>query len=123
MTLTTLYDFVAAPDALKFLCEINSDDALYRRDDNVAFEACWQQHFDGLKAYPFTERDMANINMLREQAFKRAFELTSNDDLAAAVSDDIDMIARSLLADRHDQWPITYLWRSYCDAIFPGQAC
>ena len=50
MTLTTLYDFVVAPDALKFLCEINGDDALDRRDDNVAFEACWQQHFDGLKA-------------------------------------------------------------------------
>lgn len=118
MKLNTLHAFWSSPMAFSWLASLNADEVLDLRDERV-FDDIWMQHFSQLSRVSLSDDDVAAISLIREQAFKQTFLITENADLASAVSDDFDLIAKSLLSGRQDQWPIQYLWHCYSTGIFP----
>lgn len=75
-------------------------DSLLEMRSRPEFESNW------VAAYEFVDAawnppsrspiELGCIKRIREIAFKRVFALTGNDDLAAMVSDDFDIISRSI---------------------------
>ena len=58
------------------------------------------------------------IDELREWAFKRAYQVSGDAEIAAYVSDDFDLLARALQADYSDPW-LAALWQCYRAGQFP----
>lgn len=58
------------------------------------------------------------IDELREWAFKRAHGLSGHAEVAASVSDDLELLARALQAAYSDEW-LGALWQTYREGRFP----
>jgi hypothetical protein len=86
--------------------------------DDVPFDAEWTRVEALLKRRPLSKADIALIDPIREAAFKAAFELTQNPELAGYVSDDFGLLAIAIATDFSDPW-LNGLWSSYKTGTFP----
>lgn len=109
---------LSAPGFFDFLGDVDCDRALDSRDADP-FDAQWMAAFDAIDGDPGAAIDTPAVNALREKAYKLAFSASGNADVAACVSDDIELIARSRLSGRTDGWPIHILWDAYKNGRFP----
>ncbi|ABI91525.1 hypothetical protein CH72_6464 [Burkholderia ambifaria AMMD] len=109
---------LSAPGFFDFLGDIDCDRALASRDAEP-FDACWMTAFDEVDGEPGAPLDKQAVDALREKAFRLAFRASGNADIAACVSDDIELIARSRSSGRTDGWPTEILWDAYRNGRFP----
>ncbi|KAG8149938.1 hypothetical protein [Burkholderia catarinensis] len=109
---------LAAPGFFDFLGDLDCGRALDSRDAEP-FDARWMAAFDEIDGAPGGAIDRQAVDALREKAFKLAFGASGSAAVAACVSADIDLIARSRLSGRTDGWPIRILWDAYKNGRFP----
>ena len=109
---------LSAPGFFDFLGDLDGDRALDSRDAGP-FDAQWMASFDEIDGDPGAAVDRPAVSALREKAFKLAFGASGNAGVAACVSDDIELIARSRLSGRTDGWPTHVLWNAYRSGRFP----
>lgn len=107
---------LSGPGFFDFLGDV--DCALTSREAEP-FDICWMTAFDEIDGDPGAALDKAAVDALREKAFRLAFRASGNADIAACVSDDIELIARSRLSGCTDGWPTRVLWDAYRNGRFP----
>ncbi|AOI62073.1 hypothetical protein WL88_11285 [Burkholderia diffusa] len=109
---------LSGPGFFDFLGDVDCDRALTSREAEP-FDICWMTAFDEIDGDPGAALDKAAVDALREKAFRLAFRASGNADIAACVSDDIELIARSRLSGCTDGWPTRVLWDAYRNGRFP----
>jgi len=109
---------LSTPGFFDFLGDIDCDYALDSRDAEP-FDAQWMAAFDEIDGDPAATIGRQDVDVLRERAFKLAFRASGNADVAACVSDDIELVARSRLSGRINGWPTRILWDAYKSGRFP----
>jgi len=87
--------------------------------DAIQFDDLWMQAFDDIDGFFLSAGDEKFLNSVREKAFKLSFRASGNLDIAGRVSDDVELIAKSMLAEKVDSWPVKVLWDSYKKGDFP----
>ncbi|ESS40206.1 hypothetical protein P355_2958 [Burkholderia cenocepacia KC-01] len=101
-----------------FLSALDFDDMLDKRDA-IQFDDLWMQAFDDVDGFFLSAGDEKFLSSVREKAFKLSFRASGNLDIAGRVSDDVELIAKSMLAEKVDSWPVKVLWDSYKKGDFP----
>ncbi|KAF1031071.1 MAG: hypothetical protein GAK33_07727 [Burkholderia lata] len=109
---------LSVPGFFDFLGDLDCDRALDSRDAEP-FDTQWMTSFDEVDDDPGAAVDRSAVSVLREKAFKLAFGASGNAAVAACVSDDIELIARSGLSGSIDGWPTHVLWHAYRSGRFP----
>jgi hypothetical protein len=82
------------------------------------FDDAWIRSFRSLS--DTRQDDQAAVRLIREQAFKSAYEKTGSSDIAAFVSDDFELIVRAALTGSEDKW-VAGLRDAYASGGFPCQ--
>ncbi|GKX58735.1 hypothetical protein [Leminorella grimontii] len=111
-SLTEIESQLTAPTFFNFLQHIDLYSALDARDE-ADFDERWIAEFDRLSQETFSEEVNQLIDRLRELAFKGAYRVIQDADAAARVSDDVELIAKSLALREEESWPTAFLWASY----------
>lgn len=108
------------PEYYEFLRELNEDEALERREE-PEFDREWIAEFKRLEKMreQLSEQELAAIASLREQAFKQSYRVLSSPDVSAYISDDLELIALSLLLGETSSWALQTLKLSYDEGRFP----
>lgn len=88
-------------------------DAMMDARDQPRFEAEWLRVYEEVQS-----ADAPDVGTIPRDAFLRAFEANEHHDLAAQVSDDLELLAEALLAGVEDPW-LNALWASYAAGKFP----
>ncbi|WP_230947532.1 hypothetical protein [Burkholderia territorii] len=101
-----------------FLGDVDCERALTRRAAQP-FDVCWMTAFDEIDGDPGAALDKPAVDALGEKAFTLVFRASGNADVAACVSDDIELIARSRLSGCTDGWPTRVLWDACTNGRFP----
>ncbi|MBY8609641.1 hypothetical protein K7N18_33000 [Burkholderia arboris] len=109
---------LSAPGFFDFLGDVDGDTVLDRRDAEP-FDTQWMAAFDAIDGDPAAAIDKPSVDALREKAFRLAFRASGHAGVAACVSDDIELIARSRLSGRPGSWPEHILWGAYKGGRFP----
>ncbi|MBN3567254.1 hypothetical protein [Burkholderia cenocepacia] len=109
---------ISRSDFFDFLSGLDFDDMLDKRDA-IQFDDLWMQAFDDIDGFFLSAGDEKFLNSVREKAFKLSFRASGNLDIAGRVSDDVELIAKSMLAEKVDSWPVKVLWDSYKKGDFP----
>ena len=60
--------------------------------------------YESFKDLEIVDQEVEILGMIRETAFKACFSQTENPDLAGIVSDDFDLIVRSIISGTNDPW-------------------
>lgn len=97
-----------------------ADDLLDERESD-SFDGEWMRVYSAVQdAEVEGELQTKNVTIdeLREWAFKRAHGISGHAEIAAAVSDDMELIARALQANYSDEW-LGALWQTYREGRFP----
>ncbi|WP_018883130.1 hypothetical protein [Paenibacillus massiliensis] len=110
------------PEYYEFLRELNEEEALERREE-PEFDQHWVAEFERLEKSreQLSEQELAAIHSLREQAFKQSYRVMSSPDVSAYISDDLELIAMSLLLGEASSWALQILKLSYDEGQFPPQ--
>ena len=95
-----------------FLSGLDFDDMLDKRDA-IHFDDLWMRAFDEVDGFFLSADDEKFLGSVREKAFKLSFHASGNLDIAGRVFDDVELIAKSMLAEKVDSWPVKVLWDSY----------
>ncbi|POP43407.1 hypothetical protein CHU32_10025 [Superficieibacter electus] len=109
---------MSAPKFFDFLKSLNVDNALDSRDQ-PDFDERWMNEFNALEIIRLKNSDAVFIDLLREKAFKLSFKVINNSEISSCISDDVDLIAKSLASGNNESWALNYLWISYKNGIFP----
>ncbi|KQO17572.1 hypothetical protein [Paenibacillus sp. Leaf72] len=98
--------------------ELDADQYLDIRDANddewITASKRWELDADGSDV-----EESEQIHAGREQAFKQAFRLTGNHDLAGYISDDIRLICMALRQDGGEDPVIKHMLSSYLQGQLP----
>jgi hypothetical protein len=97
--------------------DFDHDEALDKRDQDP-FDTEWVRAHRNVKDTPVSAAQEELLLEIRKAAFLGTMEATDNSDLAGYISDDLDLLARGLLADAADPW-LNRLWAHYCEDKFP----
>ncbi len=101
--------------------EETMDEMLDSRDSSD-FENDWVRVFREIelreKLKPLQSGDLAELEAIREIAYKKTFSATQHSEHASYVADDFDLIGKSLFLDFRDEW-LNSLFLSYLQGIFP----
>ncbi|MGY5360273.1 hypothetical protein ACXFAT_20975 [Cronobacter dublinensis] len=116
--LNEIEHFLAKPGVFDFLKVLDVDEALDSRDE-PEFDNCWMDNFNLVKSENFDAPDIAQIDSLREKAFKLSFRAVNDSEIASRISDDIEIIAKNLIIGKQDSWAVSYLWTEYKSGKFP----
>ena len=116
--LAEVENFLSSASVFDFLKTLNADSALDSRDE-PEFDDAWMKEFNSLKNESFDADDIENINSLREKAFKLSFRVINNSEISSRISDDFELIAKSVVVGKDNNWAISYLWSSYKGGKFP----
>lgn len=110
------------PEYYEFLRELNEEEALEGRKE-PEFDQQWVAEFERLEKSreQLSEQELAAIHSLREQAFKQSYRVMSSPDVSAYISDDLELIAMSLLLGETSSWALQTLKLSYDEGQFPPQ--
>lgn len=109
---------------MNFFEDLHSDivDEMLDSRDSHNFEKDWLQVSHEIehreKLNPLPEPTLAELDKIRETAYKAVFSVTENSDLAAYVSDDFELIGKALALNFNDEW-LTRLWSTYLKGSFP----
>lgn len=117
-SLTEIESQLCTPTFFNFLQHIDLYSALDARDE-ADFDERWMAEFHRLSQTAFPEEVNQLIDRLRELAFKGAYRTVQDADAAARVSDDVELIAKSLALGEEESWPTAFLWASYRRGEFP----
>jgi hypothetical protein len=93
------------------------DSALEARYE-ATFEAMWMSHWKAVSAVQIGDADKRELDRYREICFKSAFRASGNSEVAGLVSDDMELLFRSNLAGRCDEW-LVRLETAYFEGRFP----
>lgn len=116
--LAEVENFLSSASVFDFLKTLDTDSALDSRDE-PEFDDAWMKAFNSLKNESFDADDIENINSLREKAFKLSFRVINNSEISSRISDDFELIAKSVVVGKDNNWAISYLWSSYKGGEFP----
>ncbi|MFL7890341.1 hypothetical protein [Enterobacter pseudoroggenkampii] len=116
--LAEVENFLSSASVFDFLKTLDADSALDSRDE-PEFDDAWMKEFNSLKNESFDADDIENINSLREKAFKLSFRVINNSEISSRISDDFELIAKSVVVGKDNNWAISYLWSSYKGGKFP----
>ena len=90
--------------------------------DNEDFENDWLRVFHEIelreKLKPLQNQDLAEIEAIREIAYKYSFAKTQHSELASYIADDFELIGKSLFLDFNDEW-LNSLFLCYLQGLFP----
>lgn len=114
MTINSLYrlkEIIENEKFFNFLLELNENDFWDIRD-NHTFEEKWLNEYSILNDVKLDDEVNELINEIREISFKNVYLKTGNEEIASYLSDDFELIAKSLFLNK-DNWIITHLWKSY----------
>jgi len=101
-----------------FLKKLDIDESLDARDEDP-FDSQWMDNFNRLEKSHFDPNDLDLINKIRECVFKQSFKVVGSDEISGRISDDFEIIAKDIALNQIDKWPVSYLWKSYQNGIFP----
>lgn len=107
-----LDDEISTEGFWNFLDSIDVDEFFDLRDSD-SFDSQWIKNFKRLKKEKFSEEYINFINLLREKAFKFAYRVCQNSEIASYISDDIELVSKDMLLGNEDKWTIVYLWNYY----------
>ncbi len=79
---------------------------------------CYNEIENELVKNPLSNEDLSTIDIIREKAFKAVSSLTSQHEIASYISDDFDLIAKSMALSSNNAFA-TVLYKSYCDGKIP----
>ena len=96
-------------------------DGLLEKGDAASFGDLWVQAFSEVDGLDLVVGDRKFLDFIREKAFKLSFRASGNSDIAGRVSDDVELIAKSMLAGKPDGWPVKVLWSGYKKGGFPAE--
>ncbi len=116
--LNSLKHWIDQLESNTFFKNLVIDDFLDRRDSN-AFDTRWISDSNKLNNINFSTEDLAYIAQLREITFKFIDQITMNTELAAYLSDDIELIAKSIITEQKNSWAIQQLWKCYLQGTDP----
>ncbi|WP_028455661.1 hypothetical protein [Chitinilyticum litopenaei] len=111
-------NYLSTPSFFDFLKSLDTESALDSRDD-PNFDKRWMTEFSALTSAKIQDEDVQFIDSLREKAFKLSFRASNSTELAAYISDDIELISKSYATGQETCWPITHLWTYYKNGKFP----
>ncbi|WP_086929576.1 hypothetical protein [Agarilytica rhodophyticola] len=104
----------------KIFSAIDIDSALDKRDSGP-FDSHWMSAFNETesiyKKMALNEQVIASINKIRELAFKAVKE-AADSEIAAYVSDDFELIAKSVVINSTNLW-VSALFSTYISGNFP----
>ncbi|KVM68089.1 hypothetical protein WJ61_25220 [Burkholderia ubonensis] len=109
---------ISKPGFFDFLSGLDADDTLDMRDAKP-FDDLWMQAFNDVDGLAISVDDKKFLDSIREKAFKLSFRASGNSDIAGRVSDDVELIAKSMLAGKPDSWSVRALWDTYKRGAFP----
>lgn len=109
--LIELQELISEINFFDFMTEIDEDDFFNLRDSED-FENEWLAVSDNLETINFDDDLTKIINQIREISFKKVFSYTKNSEISAYISDDFELIAKSLLLNQNN-WVLTHLWQAY----------
>ena len=121
MTVNKLNDIfikISVASFFDFLEKIDIDESLDARDEDP-FDSQWMDNFNRLENESFDKDDLNIMNKIREYVFKESFRVVGSDEISARISDDFELIAKDLVLNEKNSWPVNYLWKSYEAGIFP----
>lgn len=116
--LAEIENFLSSALVFDFLKTLDADSALDSRDE-PEFDDAWMKEFNSLENESFDADDIEYINSLREKAFKLSFRVVNNSEISSRISDDFELIAKSIVVGKDNGWAISYLWSSYKGGKFP----
>ncbi len=98
------------------------DDLLDARDASE-FASPWTTAYDATSKlyteYNSLQSEKVRIDKVREHIYKRVYNRTEVSDLASYISDDFDLILKSLLTGIENDW-VNSLWLSYKGGDIPS---
>lgn len=109
---------ISKPGFFDFLSGLDTDAALDKRDGDP-FDGLWMQAFNDVDNVAISADEKKFLDSIREKVFKISFRASGSSDVAGRVSDDIELIAKSMLAGMADSWSIKVLWDAYKRGSFP----
>lgn len=90
--------------------------------DASPFDAQWMRSFalvlDHERDHVPTPDELKALEQLRKTAFSKAAKATGSTELAAYISDDLDLLARAARVELEDDWLVS-LHRAYEEGRFP----
>ena len=93
--------------------------------DAPPFDVEWTRAFallgDREGEQPLAPEELQSLKKLREAAYAKAATATNDTEVAAYISDDLDLLARAARMGLEDDW-LTSLRRAYDDGRFPTGA-
>ncbi|MCA8106050.1 hypothetical protein SB394_13580 [Burkholderia sp. BCCIQ04A] len=111
---------ISKPGFFDFFTGMDFDGLLEKRDA-ASFGDLWVQAFSEVDGLDLVVGDRKFLDFIREKAFKLSFRASGNSDIAGRVSDDVELITKSMLAGKSDSWPVRVLWGSYKNRDFPAE--
>ncbi|MBP0609252.1 MULTISPECIES: hypothetical protein [Burkholderia] len=111
---------ISKPGFFDFFIGLDFDDLLDKRNA-ASFDDLWMQAFNEVDGLDLVAEDKKFLDFIREKAFKLSFRASGNSDIAGRVSDDVELIAKSMLAGKPDSWPVKALWSGYKKGGFPAE--
>ena len=103
----------------KYLQAIDIDELLDLRDDKE-FDDGWVRVFEKTKEYSIKSEIVEQIDEIRENVFKKIYDLTESSDLAAYISDDFDLMCRAYIVELNDEW-LAKVAHIYNDKRIPSE--
>lgn len=94
-------------------------DVILDKRDSAEFDDAWVESNEAVSKKNYLDQsDEAEVNKLREYAFKSVFRITGNSEAAGYVSDDIGLIGEAVAKGELAGW-IKDLLESYRNGRFP----
>lgn len=110
-SLFLLKNIISETNFFNFMEKINEEDFFNLREDE-SFESEWLENFNNLKKVRLDDDLVEIINQIREISFKNTFLYTQNPEISSYISDDFELISKSLLLNE-DNWILKHLWKAY----------
>ncbi|SQI36384.1 Uncharacterised protein [Leminorella richardii] len=122
LRLTEVESQISSPTFFDFLQHIDLYSELDARDE-ADFDDRWMAEYHRLEQKRFHEEINRLIDRLRELAFKGAYRAVQDADAAARVSDDMELVAKSMALgeEERESWSMAFLWEAYRQGTFPHQ--
>lgn len=110
-SLFLLKNIISETNFFNFMEKINEEDFFNLREDE-SFESEWLGNFNNLEKVKLDDDLVEIINQIREISFKNTFLYTQNPEISSYISDDFELISKSLLLNE-DNWILKHLWKAY----------
>lgn len=110
-SLFLLKNIISETNFFNFIEKINEEDFFKLREDE-SFESEWLENFNNLEKVKLDDDLVEIINQIREISFKKTFLHTQNPEISSYISDDFELISKSLLLNE-DNWILKHLWKAY----------